>query len=296
MRRLVVGIDGATSSRHALEWAAQIVGADGRIHAVTATDPEPTVTLHPLPADDLEYESGVRRELEHTWTASARALVGDVTVEVVHGDAPHALTSAAEKGGFDAIVVGSHVSAMGVPRRIGRTIRDLLSDLRCPLIVVPTSIAKNRSDDGPIIVGVGHSEATDAAVRWAAVQAAEHGRALGLVRATSEAPVFDVDGMLDLIAYYLDPAIRDEWVTEDLAALATVAQAVSENEIPIATTATARLPATTLVNESAAASLLVIGQHPSKVLGARHVTSSLRHALTHARCPVVVVPVPEQTY
>ena len=85
-------------------------------------------------------------------------------------------------------------------------------------------------------------------------------------------------------------------MAEDLAELAAVAQRESAEDIVVATTAAAGLPATTLVAESAAASLLVIGHRPSKLLGGHHITQPLRYALTHARCPVVVVPVPDGTF
>ena len=39
-----------------------------------------------------------------------------------------------------------------------------------------------------------------------------------------------------------------------------------------------------------AASLLVIGQHRSMITGDSQTTRPLRHALTHARCPVAVIP------
>ena len=294
MRNLVVGIDGSAASHVALEWAARAVGDRGRIHAVTATDPEPHIVLDPLPTDDVEYRIVLERELARTWIEPARRRVGTVTAEVADGEAPEALARIAAARDSDAIVVGSHVTATGVPRLVGRTIRHLLADLRGPLVVVPTSLDA-AVEDGPIIVGIGHSEATEASVRWAAGEAAQSQRALGLVRATREGPVFQVDGMLELIAYYIDPAKREQWVAEDLAELAALAQDASVDEIAVATTAVAGLPATTLVAQSEAASLLVIGHNPSKLLGRQHVTQPLRHALTHARCPVVVVPGGEPT-
>lgn len=291
MKKLVVGVDGAIASRVALAWAARTAGRDGHVHVVTATDPEPQLDLDPLPVDESEYRIVLERELVRRWCEPARRLAGEVTAEVVTGDASEALTRIAAADDVDAVVVGAHVGPTGAPRLVGRTIRHLLGDLRRPLVVVPTSFDVSVAT-GPIIVGIGHSDATAHAVRWAAGEAAAHDRSLGLVRATREGPVFQVDGMLELVAYYLDPAVRDQWIAEDLAELAVAAQRVTVDEIDLAARAAAGLPATTLVAESEAASLLVIGHHPSKVLGRHHVTQPLRYALTHARCPVAVIPVP----
>lgn len=292
---MVVGVDGAPSSAGALQWAANTVGRDGHIHAVTATSPEPDLVPDPLPSDDDAYRSLLADELERAWTEPIRGLVGTVTVEVADDDAATALMQAAERDGSDGIVVGAHISAVGMPKRVGGTIRRLLEDPVVPVIVVPTSVRGDDPRSGPIIVGVGHSEATEAAVRWAANAAAEHGRALGLVRATGDAPVFQLEGMLDLVACYIDPTIRGEWAREDLALLADAAQKATVEEIPIAASAVDGRPTARLVAESAVASLLVIGHHSSRLRGGQHVTQPLRHALTHAHCPVAVVPCPTVT-
>ena len=69
-------------------------------------------------------------------------------------------------------------------------------------------VDESLADNGVVIVGIGHGPATDAAVHWAAHLADDRDLPVGLVRATGEGPVFQVDGLLSLLAYYIDPRKR----------------------------------------------------------------------------------------
>lgn len=289
MKRLVVGIDGSASARSALRWAANTVGPDGELVAVTAMSPAPE--LHQVGRRSIgpPDPGTVQTTLERSWLAPVRELVGALEARVEPGTAHDALAAEALDRDADAIVVGTHAPVVGGPHRIGRTIHHLLRELPCPLVVVPRANRHQLAGGEPIIVGVGHGEATEAAVRWGAMVAEAHGLPLGLVRATGEGPVFQVDGALDVMALYLDPAKRVEWAAEDVAELARLAQHVTESEIEVAGSTVPGLPATRLAELSSGASLLVIGRHTTHI-AAGHVTQPLRFELGHARCPVVVVP------
>ncbi len=290
MRNLVVGVNGAPSSQLALEWAAAAVGPQGRIHAVSAVSPPTELATVPPPRGRVTYLHLLQRQLETVWTDSIRDSVASVTATAVAGTAAEALTIAAVEWRADAIVVGAHVPLRAMPKTVGSTTRRLMKSAACPLIVVPDEAAAGLEGDGPIIVGIGHGAATDAAVRWAAQLADERDIGVGLVRATGEGPVFQVDGLLSLLAFYIDPTKRAEWTREDLDEFATEVQAMTQHELPIGVSAPAGLPAVRLVEASANASLLVIGHHRSAVTGHSHATQPLRHALTHARCPIAVIP------
>lgn len=278
MRTLVVGVDGGASSLHALDWAVEAAGPDGVLRVVTATDAASG------PEDRALVESVTGR------LADLGARVGELSASTVEGDAADALAASADQLHADAIVVGAHVPPRAMPKRIGRTIRALVEPLRRPLVVVPTPAVVGRSGDAPVIVGVGHSDATEAAVCWAARWADDEGVPLGLVRATVEAPTFGLDGLLEVLAYYIDPSQRAVWTQEDLADFAALAQEVAGGDLEIATMAVGERPSSALVESSRGASLLVIGRHESTVLGEGHTARLLQHALTHATCPVVVVP------
>ena len=291
LRTLVVGVDGSPAAAAALDWAADTVGRDGELHAIAAVSPATELLVDAALADSLAYRGVLERELERVWTTRVRGRVGLVTAAALEGTAANALVSVAISRHADAIVVGTHTPLAPSPKPLGSTIRHLLRALPCPLIVVPSRSAGGLSGGGPVIVGIGHGDATVAAVDWAARLADDRGIPLGLIRATGEGPVFQVDGLLDVLAYYIDPSKRGEWVHEDLVEFADRAQSSTEHHIEIGVAAVPGLPASRLVDASDNAAMLVIGQHRSILTRGRHVVQPLRYALAHAHCPVAVIPV-----
>jgi len=290
MRNLVVGVNGTTSSARALEWAAATVGPHGQVHAVAAVAPPTELAVVPAPGSGETYLQLLQRELDEVWAARIRQRVGTFSAVAMEGEAADALLAVAGDRQADAVVVGAHVPPRAMPKTIGTTTRHLLRSLEYPLVVVADGATHGLMDGGSVIVGIGHGEATEAAVCWAARLADERDLAVGLVRATGEGPVFQVDGLLSLLAYYIDPSKRAEWTSEDLADFAQQVQSMTKRDLSVAVSAPPGLPAVRLVDESATASLLVLGQHRSMITGAPHTTQPLRHALTHALCPVVVIP------
>lgn len=291
MRSLVVGVDGSPSSLEALRWAAGTVDPDGAVLALVAVRPKPELAEGSIDRDSIDDLFRLEQELDRL-TRRASAGVESISVAAVGATAADALRTAACDHGADAIVVGTHMSALGMPKRLGSTLKDLMADLSCPLVVVPDPPGPGVPN-GPIVVGAGYGPATRAAVCWAASRADEADLPLAIVRATSDRPVFQIDGWLNFVAYYLDPSMRDEWTREDLDEFARLAQLETSADIEIATAARPGHPATRLVDESERASLLVIGQHHSWGRSSQHVAQPLHHALTHAQCPVVVIPAPE---
>ena len=295
MRNLVVGVDGAPPSLRALEWAVDTVGtawpdprrsggvAGDRTGGGSRSHGAPDIS----PAAAGRARNGVDR--------AVRARVGTVTAVAINGSAADALAEVAGERQADAIVVGAHVPVRTMPKTIGTTIRHLLKTSEHPLVVVPHEFSGGLADNGVVIVGIGHGPATDAAVHWAARLADDRDLPVGLVRATGEGPVFQVDGLLSLLAYYIDPSKCAEWTSEDLADFAEEVQSMTDHELAVGVSAPSGPPAVRLVDASTTASLLVIGHHRSIVTGHPHATQPLRHALTHARCPVAVIPADERS-
>lgn len=289
MKHLVVGVDGRPPSETALRWATAAVGRAGAVHALAALTPTPAAFDVPRRVRS-DPRAALGEVLRQEWIAPFADSVAQLTSAASTNAAPDALRRAAERRDADAIVIGTHVSPRGIPKTTGSTIRELLASLPCPLVVVPSTAVSDRSGHEPIIVGVGHSTATEAAVCWAAHEAEATGRPLGLVRATGDLPLFRIDGLLDVMALYLEPEKRAEWTREDLAEFAERAQEQAGAPIDVSTSAVSGVPAVQLVEASESAELLVIGQRRHGVLGEHHVAQPLRYALTHAHCPVVVVP------
>lgn len=217
------------------------------------------------------------------------------TAELVHaaepGDDPvEALLSAATTNGADGIVVGAHGTSLLVPRAIGTVASHLLRRASVPVVIVRAGAVRPMGPEGTIVVGVGHGPATRAALRWATGFAAERGTALSLVRATGTRPLFDENGLLEVIAHYLDPSMVREWAEEDLAELADEIEGSVDGTLQVSWTATSGRAGPRLVEAAADAAILVIGRERDGALVDHFTVGALRHALTHAPCPVVMVP------
>lgn len=294
MKRLVVGVDGTDAARAALDWAAGTVGSDGHIHAIVAVNPALEFLVDVVTGDPLTYLELLHRDVASTWTREARTRVSGLTADLVELSAPDALTAAAVDSHADAIVVGAHTTHLGALKRIGATTRHLLRKLPVPLVVVPSAttdgLGTRVGGSETLVVGVGHGDATDAAARWAAHLADRRNLNIVLVRATGDGPVHQTDGLLDLLSYEFHPSRREERFTTDVVRLAELVQELSDHDLEIEAAAIPGFAALRLSEASDNASLLVIGQHRSKLTLGRHTPEPLRHLLTHSRCPIAVVP------
>ena len=88
-------------------------------------------------------------------------------------------------------------------------------------------------------------------------------------------------------------SLLHEWAIDDLAQVADELQAATEHEVPISWSSPDGRTGPALVDAGADAALLVVGRHDGDGHERRPMTSALHHVLTHAPCPVVVVPVVE---
>lgn len=290
MRNLVVGLDGTDSSLRALDWATRSVGPEGTIHAIAAASSIMQLGVELVTGERSDYLRYIEHELRTTWTASAAGRVSELVTHLREESPAEALSTVAAEVDADAIVVGAHEGKFLTMPTLGRTTRVLLRQLPTALIVVPDEVVGGLDDGGPVVVGIGHGEATEDAVWWAAQLADERSLQIGLVRALGDAPVFQADGVMDLLGYYLDPEQREKWTIGDIGRFASAIQETSDQQLVIDVETVPGLPALQLVEASRQASLLVIGQHWSGISFGRHTPQPLRYALAHARCPVAVIP------
>lgn len=294
MQRLVVGVDGTDAARVALDWAADTVGPGGSIHAIVAVDPAVEFLVDVVTGDTMTYLELLHHDLATAWTRDAAARVAELTADLVERTPAVALNDAAAEFDADGIVVGAHVTHLGLPKRIGSTTRHVLRRLVVPLVVVPAGVSRGvgvgGDGTGPLVVGVGHGDATEAAVRWAADLADERDLDVVLVHATGDGPVFSADGLIDLVTYELRPERRRARSRDELVRLAGQVQELSRHELTVDVAEVPGLAALRLAEASDAASMLVVGQHRSAITLGRRTAQPLRHLLTHARCPIAVVP------
>ncbi|GLY49834.1 universal stress protein [Lentzea sp. NBRC 102530] len=127
-----------------------------------------------------------------------------------------------------------------------------------------------------IVVGVDRSPAAKAALAWAVREAKRTGatvHALSVCRLGSSS---DDTASAQAHAHRLAEAVAALGATEEGARL--------EQEVPHG------VPGPVLVERSADADLLVIGEHGHRQSGVTVLSPTTEYCLRHARCPVVVVP------
>jgi len=146
---VIAGVDSLPMPVPLLSWASQAARAlRGRLTIFHAIEPAAYSHMASLAAahahGDVEAE---RREVEDARRQETaiwlRDLAGapvdhaetDVVVDV--GPAAEALLRQAEMKNAALIVLGRHVGRSGLPSRLGRTVRHVLHDARCPVLVIP---------------------------------------------------------------------------------------------------------------------------------------------------------------
>ncbi len=136
-----------------------------------------------------------------------------------------------------------------------------------------------------IVVGVDGSPSSRKALAWAAAEAADHGADL-LVLTIWELTLLPPAGSVSVSERYVpDPSQR---TNEDL--LQVIKEVLGENP-PVLVNAQVKQgrPAKVLIEDSAEADLLVVGQRGHGGFAGLVLGSVSQHAAAYAKCPVVVV-------
>lgn len=301
---VVVGVDGTERSDRALAWAAAEmtvemtgemageVAGGGVVHLVHAISPTVELAVAAVQADSRRLVRRRRALLAGAWSEPVRAVVTDRGVAVEHHvieDTPAAaILRVAEQVGAGAIVVGAHARELHGPATIGATIGHLVEFATVPVVIVGSDAGRS-SDATPVVVAVGAD--SQHAVRWAVHYAAARGRGISLVRVGRD-PIFSLDGLLDILAYHLDPTALRRWRIEDLEAAAADVQLATDDELAISWSSPRRSSGRRLVEAGSVAAIVVVGRPARRRASAGSVPGWLRRVITHASCPVVVVPDP----
>jgi nucleotide-binding universal stress UspA family protein len=136
VKRILVGIDGSDSSRHALSWAVAVAQAFGAeviaVHAVgllTHLDPGP-----PVPSQGHRDE--IRRAFEEDWSAELAASGVSHQRVILDGSPVPAVLDAAEEWAADLVVVGNR-GLGGFPELLlGSTSHQLAQHAHRPVLIV----------------------------------------------------------------------------------------------------------------------------------------------------------------
>ncbi|MGI3200637.1 universal stress protein [Streptomyces sp. GLT-R25] len=284
---LVVGVDGSDSSLEAVDWAADEAARHGLpLRVVYASLWERYEGVHPSfgtgrPSEEIMAEHIIASCAER---AQLRSPELKVSSDVLPDDAVSVLLHAGHES--FALVMGSRGRGDIGGLLLGSVSLTVAARAVCPVIVVRGGEQSRQGSFGRVVVGVGDSTESSAAVRFAFHEAEARGCALDAVRAWRRSAHKHVDH--PLIA---DDAAR---VNEERAsALLTDAlrDAVRAHpEVDVHRHSVEGPARKVLLDASADADLVVVGalrRHGHFGLQLGRVAHTLLH---HAQCPVAVVP------
>jgi nucleotide-binding universal stress UspA family protein len=141
--RIVVGVDGSSGSRAALQWAiAEAQMREVPLHAVMCAPTDPGGRVDDLAGSSSDTDpSGLRVLLDEAVAASGAVGV-EVAGSVMYGNPGQVLIAAAM--GADLLVVGSRGHGRVVGTLIGSVSQLLVTQAPCTVIVVPDAQQQQR--------------------------------------------------------------------------------------------------------------------------------------------------------
>ncbi|WP_327699553.1 universal stress protein [Streptomyces sp. NBC_00459] len=286
-RPITAGVDGTSESHAALAWAAREAVRRGlALRVVHAWQLVP----------DQAFGAGTR-ETHDQWVRdgvdeAARSVAErhpelDLTVDVVEGNAAHALAGAAAQA--EMLVLGSRGHGAVVGFLLGSVGQHVIAESERPVVLVR---AEDRASDEAagreVVVGQqGDPEESGPALRFAFEAAAARGAIVRVVRAWSLPPVFAYSpGSLKL----LDEAGGMEPYEKN--ALAAALEPWRERFPEVAVTQHVEMGSAgeVLLSVASRAQLLVVGRRAHRSAVGARIGSVAHGVLHHAHCPVAVVP------
>jgi nucleotide-binding universal stress UspA family protein len=300
---IVVGYDGSTSAKHAVEWAAREAKRRGRpLTVLSVMDygglgyAGPVGLAHWWP--DVAVEHG--RKLSAEGADLARAIVPDLDVTPETQVGPTAAVLIETSRTAKLMVVGSRGHGELHNLAIGSVAAALTAHGRCPVVIVRGERNVLPGPAQPVVVGVDGSAPAEAALAFAASLADQAAAPLTVVCAWN---ALAEDAWVDAYAGSVppeDPELRPaERRVAQVALDAAVASVRAEHPaVAVTPILTEGPPAAALLEAGAEAGLLVVGTRgrgafTSLLLG------SVSHAVVHAATrPVAVVRggIPDQVH
>jgi nucleotide-binding universal stress UspA family protein len=277
---ILVGVTGAHENSDALRYAVTAARRDGHkitlVHAVHPILPPPPPSV--LLTDDTWMEVGesivrdVRHELEGLLGDEATGVEG-----VARQGSPAAVFS--ELTETARLVVLQHQDRSRLQRLFtGSTVASVAAHSHVPVVSVP-STSSPRSPSGVIAVGVRADGGPREVLQAAFAEADARQSQLRVVHGWK------------VPAAYEDILVR--WTAEDDERIRAALRHLLEKypDVDVSVDVQHEWPADVLVDAGAEADLVVVGRHDGLVKLARRLGSIARAAVTHAPCPVMIVPV-----
>ncbi|PRY70161.1 nucleotide-binding universal stress UspA family protein [Glaciihabitans tibetensis] len=275
-RTIAVGVDGSSPGRVALRWAMrQAIATQAEVLVVYVVGAD-LASMGGLSDDERAAEGERVLALEAEY-ARGRVPGPTVHTRLMHGNAMRELIRVSRE--VDMVVVGTHKTGFIRGRIFGSRSIVLAAGSRTPVAVIPNSSGRKRTG---IVVGVDDSDASHAAVHFGAMEALRTGEALRLLSAWRLPDIGQTDAHPD------QDRRHEEYVRQLLDAQADrVRDDFPDVEVHVRLI---RLPpAEALVDASASAALVVLG-NSGPVSDGQGLLGSVAHdVLLNLAGPTVVV-------
>jgi nucleotide-binding universal stress UspA family protein len=274
-RRVVVGIDCSPESEQVLRWADRQAELT-RSALVAVTGWQQDLRGVDVEADLPNAQARIRIALTETISSALppeRARL--VKLRVSMGSPADALLVQARKA--DLVVVGPRSSGGIAGLLLGSVAERVVSGASCPVAVVH---ATRHPPTRRIVVGVDGSDCSRQALEWAIRQSVLTESAVDVLAVQDEDSCW-------LLPPYESWATPKQWVEQVLTEVLEEAQ--PPDDARISTQVCPGNAAKVLVNASAAADLIVIGNHGTGAALSRLLGSVSQKVARHSGVPVVVV-------
>jgi nucleotide-binding universal stress UspA family protein len=281
MKRVLVGVDGSSAARAALEWATRLVARVGAGAEVLVANVVEVADAEASPARYDEIRRDVETRLAGDWSAPlADADVAHRTL-VLDGD-PDVLLDASVREDADLLVVGPRGRGGFAALHVGSLAHHLAHHARRPLAIVPTRGARAPLDR--VVLGIDGTAGSDAAAAWCADLATSIDADVLAVHVLDPPVDWAPQGDVSRRRAAVEQLLATTWTAPFAAAGVHVRTRVVEHAHPVA--------ALTSAATDDDAGLIVVGARGlGDVFGLRigRIPIQLVH---HAQLPIILVPAP----
>jgi nucleotide-binding universal stress UspA family protein len=282
---VVVGVDGSSASKVAVDWAARDAALRGTTLKLVHVLTPPAVMAFPevpMPPGYLQWQEEEGRSLldaaVKTVEEATRGARVEVSTEMVAGPSVPVLADLST--GAQMVVVGCRGRGAFARGLLGSISTGLAHHAKCPVAIIhDADPLMPHPSKAPVVVGVDGSAASDRAVAIAFEQASFRGVDLVAVHAWSDSGVLEFPG----VDWSQLQALGEATLSERLAGWQERYPDVLVRRVVVADR-----PAHQLLEQAQSAQLLVVGSHgrggfAGMLLGS--VSTSVIHS---ARMPVIV--------
>jgi len=282
--RIVVGVDGSDAALAAVRFGSTEARRTGCAMRLVHVMPEtvPLVPMLPLISSETFAEAGGRvlRQARHEAERTAGRDLA-VSTHLRSGARVHGIVAEGEDA---RMVVLGHRDRSGLGRILtGSTSTGVATRAHCEVVSVPDTWAPEHAGSG-VVVGVDQLEHSGEVLAAAFEAAGTRGERLTVVHAWRLPSPYD-----DII---VERAQGDDWragVTRELAV--AVAPFRSDHpDVEVELDVRHQFPTAALLGAAEGAALLVVGRRGPGAPFGFHLGGVARAMMTHAHCPVAVVP------